>query len=87
MRRPKDRAETVVRTWTIPTIATAFETYPELAVADVLDRCAAALTEKLLEEFREERQQQLNHEIRTLDCGNARRTPSRQIKDHDHDHD
>ena len=39
-RRPTDRAEIVVRTWIVPTIAAAFETYPELDVADVLDRCA-----------------------------------------------
>src|SRR6516165_8401133 len=48
-----------------PTIATAFkETYPELDVADVLDRCVTALTERLREEFRGERQQ-LIEEIRT----------------------
>jgi len=35
----------------IQTIAAAFETYPELDVADVLDRCTAALTEKLRDEF------------------------------------
>jgi hypothetical protein len=65
MRRPTDRAEIVVRTWIVPTIAAAFETtYPELDVADVLNRCVAALTEKLREEFREERQQ-LIKEIRT----------------------
>lgn len=58
MRRPTDRAEIVVRTWIVPTIATAFkETYPELDVADVLGRCVTALTERLREEFREERQQ------------------------------
>ena len=51
MRRPTDRAVIVVRTWIIPTIAAAFESYPELDVADVLDRCTAALTEKLLDEF------------------------------------
>ena len=65
MRCSKDRAEIVVRTWIAPTIATAFkETYPELDVADVLDRCVMALTERLREEFREERQQ-LIEEIRT----------------------
>jgi hypothetical protein len=63
-RRPTDRAEFVVRTWIVPTIAAAFETYPELDVADVLDRCVVALTERLREEFREERQQ-LIEEIRT----------------------
>ena len=35
----------------IPTIAAAFGSYPELDVADVLDRCTAALTEKLRDEF------------------------------------
>jgi hypothetical protein len=35
----------------IPTIAAAFETYSELDVADVLNRCTAALTEKLRDEF------------------------------------
>jgi hypothetical protein len=35
----------------IPTIAAAFETYLELDVADVLDRCTAALMEKLRDEF------------------------------------
>jgi len=65
MRRPTDRAEIVVRTWIVSTIATAFkETYPELDVADVLDRCVTALAERLREEFREERQQ-LIEEIRT----------------------
>lgn len=64
-RCPKDRAEIFVETWVIPTIAAAFkETYPELRVADVLDRCEAALTERLREELHEERQQ-LIEEIRT----------------------
>jgi hypothetical protein len=62
-RRPTDRAEIVVRTWIVPTIAAACETYPELDVADVLDRCVAALTERLREAFRAERQQ-LIEEIR-----------------------
>jgi hypothetical protein len=63
MRRPTDRAEIVVRTWILPTIAAAFETYQELDIAGVLDRCVAALTERLREEFHEERQQ-LIEEIR-----------------------
>jgi hypothetical protein len=58
MRCQEDRAEIVIRTWILPTVAAAFkETHPELDVADVLDRCAAALTERLREEFHEERQQ------------------------------
>jgi len=62
MRGPKDRAEIVVRTWILLTIAAAFKkTYPE---ADILDRCTTALAERLRGEFYEERQQ-LIHEIRT----------------------
>lgn len=65
MRRPTDRAEIIVRTWIVPTIAAEFKTtYPELDVADVLDRCVAALTERLREEFHEERRQLID-EIRT----------------------
>jgi hypothetical protein len=65
MRRPTDRAEIAVLTWIVPTVAAAFkETYPELDIANVLDRCVAALTERLREEFREERQQ-LIEEVRT----------------------
>lgn len=65
MRQPTDRAEIVVRTWVVPTIAAEFKaTYPELDVADVLERCVPALTERLREELQEERQQ-LIEEIRT----------------------
>jgi hypothetical protein len=47
MRNPKDRADVFVETWIIPTVAAAFETYPELDVAEVLKLCAPALAEEL----------------------------------------
>jgi len=75
----KDRAEAAVRTWIVPTITAAFETYPELDVAEVLELCVSALSGELHQEFREERRQ-LIHEIRTP-LRLTRRAPSRQIKD------
>jgi len=47
----------------VPTIAAAFETYPELDVAEVLSLCAPALTDELAREIRDARQQ-LIEEIR-----------------------
>jgi hypothetical protein len=63
MRRPKDRADIFVATWIIPTVATAFETYPELDVAEVLKLCAPAPSQELRREFRDVREHLIN-EIR-----------------------
>jgi hypothetical protein len=65
MRRPTDRSEIIVRTWIVSNNHGQLKTtYPDRDVADVLDRCVAALTERLREEFHEERRQLID-EIRT----------------------
>jgi hypothetical protein len=53
-----DRAAIVVRTWIMPIIASAFATYPELDVDEVLARCRVALEMRLREEFENIVQQQ-----------------------------
>ena len=53
-----DRAAIVVRTWIMPIIASAFATYPELDVAEVLACCRVALEMRLREEFENIAQQQ-----------------------------
>ena len=41
----------------VPTITAAFETHPELDVAEVLNLCVPALTDELAREMRHARQQ------------------------------
>jgi|GraSoiStandDraft_29_1057270.scaffolds.fasta_scaffold1603968_2 hypothetical protein len=62
-RRPEHRAASFVKRVIVPTIAAAFETYPELDVAEVLSLCVPALTDELAREMRDARQQ-LIQEIR-----------------------
>lgn len=59
-----DHAAIVVRTWIIPIIASAFATYPELDVAEVLACCRVALETRLREEFEDVARTAAN-EVRT----------------------
>jgi hypothetical protein len=76
---PKDHADTFVETSIIPTVAAAFETYPELDVAEVLKLCVPALSEELRREFRDVRDDP--HQRDPHSVAVAHWAPSRQIKD------